>query len=173
VDPARLVFIDESGASTAMDRTHGRAPSGVRVDGPVPHGHWKTLTLTAAVRLGGVGACLAFDGATNTTCFETYVERCLAPTLRPGDIVVMDNLSAHKGRGVRDLVEQTGAELWYLPPYSPDFNPIEKCWSQVKQLLRAAKARSLATLEQAVAEALAAVTPQNTQACFRHCGYGS
>jgi len=87
VDPARLVFVDESGASTAMDRTHGRAPSGVRVDGPVPHGHWKVTTLTAAVRLGGVGACLAFDGATNTTCFEAYVGECLAPTLRPGDIL--------------------------------------------------------------------------------------
>ncbi len=99
IDPSRLVFVDESGASTAMDRTHGRAPSGVRVDGPVPHGHWKVVTLTAAVRLGGVpeSACLAFDGATNAACFEAYVGECLVPALRPGDIVVMDNLSSHKG----------------------------------------------------------------------------
>ena len=98
IDPSRLVFVDESGASTAMDRTHGRAPSGVRVDGPVPHGHGKVVTLTAAIRLGGVPepACLAFDGATNAACFEAYVGECLAPTLRPGDIVVMDNLSCHK-----------------------------------------------------------------------------
>jgi hypothetical protein len=98
VDPSRLVFVDETGATTAMDRTHGRAPSGVRVDGPVPHGHWKVTTLTAAVRLDGVppSACLAFDGATNTACFETYVERCLVPALRPGDIVIMDNLACHK-----------------------------------------------------------------------------
>jgi hypothetical protein len=102
VDPSRLVFVDESGTNTAMDRTHGRAPSGVRVDGPVPHGHWKVTTLTAAVRLGGVpeSACLAFDGATNTACFEAYVAECLAPSLRPGDIVIMDNLSCPQdGRG--------------------------------------------------------------------------
>jgi hypothetical protein len=96
VDPTRLVFVDESGASTAMDRTHGRAPRGMRVDGPVPHGHWKVVTLTAAVRLGGVPeqACLAFDGATDSASFETYVEKCLAPALRPGDIVVMNSLAA-------------------------------------------------------------------------------
>jgi transposase len=116
---------------------------------------------------------MTIEAATDGEIFLAYLEQVLCPQLQPGDIVVMDNLSAHKVRGVRDLVEQTGAELWYLPPYSPDFNPIEKCWSQVKQLLRAAKARSLATLELALAEALAAVTPENTQACFRHCGYGS
>ncbi len=121
IDPARLVFVDESGASTAMDRTHGRAPSGKRVDGPVPHGHRKVVTLTAAVRLDGVPApaCLAFDGATNTACFEAYVGRCLAPTLRPGDIVVMDNLSCHKTAEVARLIEAAGAEVRYLPAYSP------------------------------------------------------
>jgi hypothetical protein len=98
-----------------MDRTHGRAPSGVRVDGPVPHGHWKTVTLTAAVRLDGVGACLAFDGATDTATFETDVERCLAPTLRPGDLVILDNLGCHKTAEVARLVGEAGAEVRYLP----------------------------------------------------------
>ena len=111
-----------------MGRTYGRAPSGVRVDGPVPHGHWKVVTLTAAMRLGGVpeSACLAFDGATDAACFEAYVGRCLAPALRPGDIVVMDNLSSHKTAEVRRLIEAAGAEVRDLPPYSPDLNPIEK-----------------------------------------------
>ena len=113
------MFVDESGANTAMDRTHGRAPSGVRVDGPVPHGHWKVVTLTAAVRLDGVGACLAFDGATNTACFEAYVGECLAPTLRPGDIVVMDNLTCHKTAEVERLIAGAGASVRYLPAYSP------------------------------------------------------
>ena len=128
VDPSRLVFVDESGATTAMDRTHGRAPGGVRADGPVPHGHWKVVTLTAAVRLGGVpeSACLTFHGATNAACFEAYVAECLAPTLRPGDIVVMDNLSCHKTAEVERLIRAAGAEVRYLPAYSPDLNPIEK-----------------------------------------------
>ena len=108
VDPSRLVFVDETGASTAMDRTHGRSPSGLRVDGPVPHGHWKVVTLTAAVRLGGVGACLAFDGATDTAAFETYVGECLAPTLRPGDVVVLDNLSCHKTAEAARLIAAAG-----------------------------------------------------------------
>jgi hypothetical protein len=127
IDTSRLVFVDETGASTAMDRTHGRAPSGVRVDGPVPHGHGKVLTLTAAVRLGGVPepACLAFDGATDAAAFATYVGRCLAPALRPGDIVVMDNLSCHKTAEVARLIAEAGAEVRYLPAYSPDLNPIE------------------------------------------------
>ena len=112
-----MVFVDESGATTAMDRTHGRAPSGVRVDGPAPHGPWKVTTLTAAVRLGGVpgSACLAFDGATNTACSEAYVAECLSPSLRPGDIVIMDNLSPHKTAEVARLIASAGAEVRYLP----------------------------------------------------------
>jgi hypothetical protein len=125
IDPARLVFLLETGASTAMDRIYGRAPSGVRVDGPVPHGHWKITTLTAAVRLGEVGACLVFDGATNSTCFEAYAGQRLAPTLRPGDVVIMDNLSCHKTAEVGRLIRSAGAEVRYLPVYSPDLNPIE------------------------------------------------
>ena len=128
VDPTKLVFVDESGASTAMDRTHGRAPSGMRGDGPVPQGHWKVTTLTAAVRLDGVpeSACLAFDGATDAACFEAYVEHCLAPALRPGDVVIMDNLACHKTAEVARLIEAAGASVRYLPAYSPDLNPIEK-----------------------------------------------
>ena len=173
VDPARLVFVDESGASTAMDRTHGRAPSGVRVDGPVPHGHWKVVTLTAAVRLDGVPepACLAFDGATNTACFEAYVGECLAPTLRSGDIVVMDNLSCHKTAEVERLIRAAGAEVRYLPAYSPDLNPIERLFSKLKGWLRTAKARTVAGLIDAMGAALRAIRPGDILGWFAHSGY--
>jgi transposase len=171
VDPDRLVFVDESGASTAMDRTHGRAPSGVRVDGPVPHGHWKVTTLTAAVRLDGVGACLAFDGATDSACFQTYVERCLAPTLRPGDIVVMDNLSCHKAAEVGRLIGAAGAEVRYLPPYSPDLKPIERMFSKLKTALRSAAARTSAALIDAMGEGLRTIEAEDSRGWFGHCGY--
>ncbi len=173
VDPARLVFIDESGASTAMDRTHGRAPSGVRVDGPVPHGHWKVTTLTAAVRLDGVppSACLAFDGATDSACFAAYVGECLAPTLRPGDIVVMDNLSCHKTAEVARLIAAAGAEVRYLPAYSPDLNPIEKLFSKLKACLRSAAARTVGGLIEAMGDALRAVGLGDILGWFVHSGY--
>mgnify|MGYP002412837976 CR=1 FL=1 len=173
VDPTRLVFVDESGANTAMDRTHGRAASGKRVDGPVPHGHWKVVTLTAAVRLGGVpeSACLTFDGATNTACFEAYVGECLAPALRPGDIVIMDNLSCHKAAGVARLVEAAGAEVRYLPAYSPDLNPIERLFSKMKAALRKAKARTVDALIAAMGDALRAVQPGDILGWFCHGGY--
>lgn len=173
VDPARLVFVDETGASTAMDRTHGRAPSGVRVDGPVPHGHWKVVTLTAAVRLGGVPgpACLAFDGATDSAAFETYVGECLAPALRPGDIVIMDNLACHKAAEVARLIAEAGAEIRYLPAYSPDLNPIERMFSKLKSSLRSAKARTFDGLIEAMGDALRAVRPGDILGWFRHSGY--
>jgi transposase len=171
VDPARLVFLDETGASTAMDRTHGRAPSGVRVDGPIPHGHWKIVTLTAAVRLDGVGACLAFDGATDSAAFETYLERCLAPTLRPGDVVIMDNLSCHKTAEAARLIAAAGAELRFLPAYSPDLNPIERMFSKLKARLRSAKARTIDGLIEAMGDALRAVRPGDVLGWFRHSGY--
>jgi transposase len=164
--------MDESGVTTEMTRRYGRAPGGERVCEGTPGGHWRTLTVLGAIRQSGWVATMTIEAATDGDIFLAYVEQVLCPQLRPGDVVVMDNLAAHKVAGVRDLIERAGAELRYLPPYSPDFNPIEKCWSKVKQLLRAAKARSLFSLETAVAEALAAVTPQNAQACFRHCGYG-
>ena len=173
VDPARLVFVDESGASTAMDRTHGRCASGKRVDGPVPHGHWKVVTLTAAVRLDGVpaSACLAFDGATDSACFEAYVERCLVPALRPGDIVVMDNLACHKTAEVARLIEAAGARVRYLPAYSPDLNPIERLFSKLKAALRSAAARSVDALIEAMGEALRAVLPGDIVGWFAHSGY--
>ena len=156
-----------------MDRTHGRAPSGVRVDGPVPHGHWKVVTLTAAVRLGGVpeSACLAFDGATDSACFETYVEKCLAPALRPGDIVVMDNLACHKTAEVARLIGAAGAEVRYLPAYSPDLNPIERLFSKLKAWLRTAKARTVVGLIEAMGEALRAVRVGDIRGWFAHSGY--
>jgi transposase len=172
IDPARLIFLDESGVTTEMTRRYGRGPRGERVREGTPGGHWRTLTVLGAIRLSGWVATMTIEAATDGEIFLAYVEQVLCPQLQPGDIVVMDNLAAHKVAGVRDLIANTGAKLRYLPPYSPDFNPIEKCWSKVKQLLRSAKARSISTLEHRVTEALAAVTPHNVQACFRHCGYG-
>ena len=156
-----------------MDRTHGRAPSGVRVDGPVPHGHWKVVTLTAAVRLGGVpeSACLAFDGATNAAAFEAYVCACLVPSLRPGDIVVMDNLSCHKTAEVARLIESAGATVRYLPAYSPDLNPIERLFSKLKAWLRSAKARTVDGLVEAMGDALRAIRPSDILGWFAHSSY--
>lgn len=171
IDPSRLVFLDESGATTAMTRRYGRAPRGERVDAAVPHGHWKVVTLTAAVRLGGVGACLAFDGATNAACFEAYVGECLVPTLKAGDIVVMDNLSCHKTAEVERLIRSAGAEVRYLPPYSPDLNPIEGMFSKLKEFLRAAAARTVDGLIDAMGDGLRAVGAGDILGWFKHCGY--
>ena len=156
-----------------MTRRHGRAPRGRRVDGPVPHGHWKVMTLTAAVRLGGVPqpARLAFDGALNAACFEAYVRDCLGPTLQAGDIVVMDNLSCHKSAEVERLIAGAGAEVRYLPPYSPDLNPIEALFSKLKEALRKAAARTVAALIDAIGEALRSITPGDIIGWFNHCGY--
>jgi transposase len=156
-----------------MDRTHGRAPSGVRVDGPVPHGHWKVTTLTAAVRLDGVppSACLALDGATDSACFETYVGRCLVPALRPGDIVIMDNLACHKTAEVARLIAAAGAEARCLPAYSPDLNPIEQLFSKLKGLLRSAAARTVDAVIEAMGDALRAIRPGDILGWFGHSGY--
>ena len=158
-----------------MDRTHGRAPSGVRVDGPVPHGHRKVVTLTAAVRLGGVpeSACLAFDGATDSAGFETYVGRCLAPALRPGDIVIMDDLACHKTDEVARLIGEAGAEVRYLPPYSPDLNPIEQAFSKIKHWMRNAAARSRDSLWRTVGTILERFTPQECANYLENAGYAS
>ena len=169
--PARLALVDETGTNTAMARRYGRAPRGRRVDGPVPQGHWKVVTLTAAVRLDGVGACLAFDGATNTACFEAYVGECLAPTLRPGDIVVMDNLTSHKTAEVERLIAAAGACGRYLPAYSPDLNPIEKVFSKLKAYLRSAAVRTVEGLIAAMGDALRAIRPGDILGWFRHSGY--
>ena len=156
-----------------MDRTHGRCASGKRVDGPVPHGHWKITTLTAAVRLGGVipGACLAFDGATNTALFEDYITRCLVPNLREGDIVILDNLPSHKSAEVGRLIATAGAEVRYLPAYSPDLNPIEHLFSKLKEALRSAAARTWESLIAAMGDGLRSIRPSDILNWFAHCGY--
>ena len=167
----RLVFIDESGAKTNMTRTHGRAPRGVRVIDAVPAGHWATTTMIAAIRTAGPFAPALVRGATDTDVFLAYVEQALAPALTAGDVVILDNLQPHKSPRVRELIEGVGARLLYLPPYSPDFNPIENMWSKVKQHLRTAAARTFAALQQAVWSALDRVTPADCAGFFRNSGY--
>jgi len=155
-----------------MTRRYGRALYGARVEEGVPAGRWRTLTLLGAVSVSGWVATMSIESATDGDVFLAYLRHVLCPQLKPGQLVVMDNLGAHKVDGVRELIEQTGATLCYLPPYSPDFNPIQKCWAHVKQKLRALKARSVPALQQALHEALATLTSQNAANYFRHCGYG-
>ena len=166
------MFLDESGVTTEMTRRYGWAPRPERVSEAVPAGPWRTLTVLAALTTAGVLASMTIESPTDGDVFLAFVEQVLGPRLQPGHVVILDNLAAHKVEGVRQLIESRGAQLLYLPPYSPDFNPIEQAWSKVKQLLRAVKARVLQQLEPAVAQALAAITAQNAQAFFRHCGYG-
>lgn len=166
------MFLDESGVTTEMTRRYGRAPRGERVNEATPAGHWSTLTLLGAMTAEGLLATMTIESPTDGDVFLAYVDQVLCPRLQPGQVVIMDNLAAHKVVGVRERIEAAGAQLLYLPPYSPDFNPIEKCWSKIKQLLRSAKARTREVLEAAVAEALAAITPQNASAWFSHCEYG-
>lgn len=155
-----------------MTRHYGRAPRGERVHEGTPGGHWRTLTVLGALTVDGLQALMTIESPTDGDVFLAYLEQVLGPRLQPGQVVIMDNLAAHKVAGVRSLIEARGAQLLYLPPYSPDFNPIEQAWSKIKEFLRAAKARWLETLEVAIAEAIAAVTTQNAAAWFRHCGYG-
>jgi putative transposase len=174
VEPERLVFLDESGAQTGMTRLYGRAPVGERCVDHTPHGHWKTMTMLSAIRLDGVvrGATMVYDGPMNRDTFVDYVEHCLVPSLQPGDVVVMDNLSSHKATRVCELIEDAGADLWYLPPYSPDLNPIEKLWSKVKSWLRRVMAGTFDSLLDAIADALRDVDPNECLNYFRSCGYG-
>lgn len=171
LDPERLVFIDECGTSTKMARAYGRAPIGERCRAPVPHGHWKTTTFVGALRLSGVTAPMTLDGAMNGAAFLAYTEQVLVPTLRPGDIVVMDNLPAHKLQVIRDAIEGAGAELRFLPPYSPDFNPIEMAFSKIKALLKKAAARTVTDLWDAIRDAIDAVTPEDSKGFFTAAGY--
>lgn len=152
-----------------MTRLYGRAPAGQRVHEATPQSHWKVVTLIGALRLSGMVAPMTVDAATDGEIFLAYVEHFLCPALRPEDVVVMDNLSAHKVDGIRQLIEAAGAKLLYLPPYSPDLNPIEKAWAKIKQILRAIKARSTETLDQAVTDALLHITADNARAWFRLC----
>ena len=171
LDPRKLVFLDETGASTKMTRTHGRGACGARVVDRVPHGHWKTTTFLGALRAEGMTAPLVVDGPMNGEVFLAYVQQCLAPTLRPGDTVIMDNLSSHKRAGVREAIERAGARLEYLPPYSPDLNPIELAFAKLKALLRKAAARTVEQLEQAINALLDKFPLDECLAYFRHCGY--
>jgi transposase len=154
-----------------MTRTRGRAPRGQRLVGKVPASHWHTTTLVAGIRDGGVVAPFALAGPMDAATFEAYVKQVLVPCLRPGDIVVLDRLSAHRGRAVARAVRRAGAGVWYLPPYSPDYNPIEHIWSKVKGALRTAEARTTETLFEALPPAVAAVTAQDCHNSFAHCGY--
>lgn len=171
IDPRRLVFIDESGAKTNLTRVRGRAPRGERVVEHIPHGHWQTTTMISAVRTSGPCAPFVVTGATDSDVFRCYVRHVLVPQLNAGDVVVMDNLRPHKASGVREMIEAAGASLLYLPPYSPDFNPIENMWSKVKQFLRSAAARTFDTLVEAIATALRTVSEDDCLGFFRHCGY--
>jgi len=152
--------------TTQMTRPRGRAPRGVRIAEATPQGHGQVLTTLGALSLRGIVGAMTVESATDGEVFLAYLEHVLCPQLQAGDVVVMDHLSAHKVQGVRELIQARGAELLYLPPYSPDFNPIEQCWSKVKLILRTLKARTAETLEQAVAQALAAITPENARAWF-------
>ena len=171
LDPRRLVFIDETGASTKMARLRGRSKRGQRCRAAVPHGHWKTTTFTAGLRLDGLTAPMLLDGPMNGVAFLAYVEQVLVPTLVPGDQVIMDNLPAHKVAGVKQAIEAAGATRLLLPPYSPDFNPIEQAFSKLKALLRKAAARTVDDLWAAIAEIIELFTPTECANFFVNSGY--
>ena len=171
LDPERLVFIDETAATPKMARLRGRAPKGERCRAAVPHGHWKTTTFTAGLRVNGLSAPMVIDGPMDGNVFRAYVERVLVRELVPGDVVVMDNLPAHKVRGVREAIEAAGATLLYLPAYSPDFNPIEMAFAKFKALLRADAARTIPDLWSAIATAIDRFTPAECRAYFAAAGY--
>jgi transposase len=169
----RLVFVDEMGTNISLSPLYSWSRKGERAFGSAPRNWGKNVTLLASITRKGLGPCLAVEGATRREVFEAYLEHVLAPTLKPGQIVVMDNLSAHKGERVRELIEQRGCELLYLPPYSPDFNPIEQAFSKVKDLMRRAEARTREALIEAMGVALSAVSARDAQGFFGHCGYSS
>jgi transposase len=171
LDSGRLIFIDETWAKTNMTRLRGRAPRGERLVAKVPHGHWKTTSLIAALGVEGVRCSTVVDGAINRDLFEGFVEQVLAPELRPGDVVVLDNLSSHKSTHARKLIEERGAALVFLPPYSPDLNPIEMVFAKLKQLLRSLACRTREALWEAMQSVIDKVTASDAANCFRHCGY--
>jgi transposase len=171
LDPAKLVFIDETSLSTKMARRYGRSLRGQRCRSGVPHGHWKTTTFTGALRLTGMTAPMVLDGPMNGVAFRAYVEQVLVPTLSPGDIVVMDNLPAHKAEGVRAAIETAGASLCFLPPYSPDFNPIEMAFSKLKALMRAKAERTVEALWQAVGALIPLFLPDECANYFKAASY--
>jgi transposase len=167
----QLVFLDEFGASTTMQRTHGRAPPGERVVSKVPHGHWKVISTIAAMTTRGIICSASFDGATDTELFVTFVREALVPMLSPGQVVVMDNLPAHKSPEVDRLIESVGARVLRLPPYSPDFNPIEQAISKIKSVLKKLARRSIDGLFEGIAEALRSIRPSDALHYIAHGGY--
>jgi transposase len=170
-EPERLIFLDECGTNTKMARLYGRSKRGERCRAAIPHGHWKTTTLIAGLSTDGIVAPMVMDGAMDGEMFSAYVKTLLTPCLMPGDIVVMDNLPAHKVAGVREAIEAAGAILLFLPPYSPDFNPIENAIAQIKAFLKKTAARTKPDLDAAIAQAIELVTPQNARNYFAKCGY--
>ena len=171
LNPDKLVFIDETGASTKMARLYGRAKRGERCRASIPHGHWKTTTFVGALRLSGMTAPMVLDGAMHGAAFLAYVEQVLVPTLQPGDIVIMDNLPAHKPVAIRQAIKATGAQLRFLPPYSPDFNPIEMAFAKFKAILKKAACRTITDLWDEIATAIDTFTPKECQNYFNAAGY--
>lgn len=171
LDARRLVFIDETAVTTKMVRHHGRSPRGERLVASVPHGHWKTLTFVAALRIDGLTAPYVIDGAMDGPSFLAYVEQVLAPTLHKGDVVFMDNLRTHKIAGVREALEAVGAKVRYLPAYSPDFNPIEMAFSKLKAAMRNGAARSVKALIKLIGRLIKTFSPAECANYFRHAGY--
>jgi transposase len=173
LDPARLVFIDETWAKTNMTRTHGRCLRGKRLVAKRPHGHWRTLTFLAALRSDRIEAPCVIDGPINGESFLAYVEQVLVPTLKPGDIVIIDNLGSHKGKAVRRAIRAAGAKLFFLPPYSPDLNPIEQVFAKLKTLLRKAAERTVEATWRRIGTLLNAFTPTECGNYLRNAGYAS
>ena len=171
IDADRLVFVDEMGTNTSLAPLYAWSPKGERAHCSVPRNWGSNVTLLASMSVGGMGACLAVEGPTTREVFETYLQRLLVPSLKPGQVVVMDNLSAHKGSRVRRLIEEHGCELIYLPPYSPDLNPIEEAFAKLKALLRKAGARTCEALIEAMGWAIEAVTAKDARGFFEHRGY--
>jgi len=171
IDPARFVFVDETGSHLGLTRTYARSPRGERAHGSAPRNRGPNRTTISALTLDGLGPGLLLEGGVTTRAFEVYIEHVLAPTLRPGQIVALDNLSAHHSDRTRRAIEARGAELWFLPSYSPDLTPIEAAFAKLKALLRQAAARTAEALAQAIWAALAAITPADACGYFTHCGY--
>lgn len=171
IDIKKLIFLDESGAKTNMTRHRGRAKYGQRLNDATPAGNWSTTTMVSSIDYNGMTDCMVIGGSLNKVVFEKYVEEVLSKRLKPGDIVVMDNLSSHKSVIAKEFIEAKGATVKFLPPYSPDLNPIENMWSKVKEFLRNAKARCANTLYEKIADALCTVSADNAKGWFSHCGY--
>lgn len=172
LDPEKLVFIDETGINRGMARRYARAPRGMRAFDHQPLKYGSNVSVVGAIRLDGVVTALSLEGATDGDVFLAFTERILGPKLRPGDVVIMDNLPAHKIKGIREAIEAAGAKLLYQPRYSPEFNPIEHCWSKLKEWLRGQAARTKEALDHALAQGLDLVTTKDLAGWFQHCGYG-